>query len=854
MTPTIERTTFRTSRLLDFLSEKELIAQTGHPPHEWPLVVLKELLDNALDACEEKGIPPEIDVVVNDEGITVADNGPGMPHETIQGVLDFSVRTSSREAYAAPDRGAQGNALKTVVAMPLVLSGNRGRVEVRSFGQKHVIEVAVDPSSQKPIVEVATEPSDVKNGTVVTVCWPEVTMDILDAAGGRFLQLAFDYGLLNPHLALTVKWFDEEEIGIPAAVPDWNKWRPNAPTSAHWYDPERFDRLVAAYIGHDRVQDKDRSVREFVAEFRGLSATAKQKRVLDEAGLARTPLSGLANCQGLQHELTAKLLEAMKANSRPVKPSALGVLGKSYILGRFADELEADVDTFEYRRVYVEGDDEQPPAVVEVAFAELPYYQDRRLVAGVNWSGGIALPFRGLDWVLAKQRVEDDAPVVVFTHVACPVVDYMDRGKSSIAVSRKLWNEIKQAIVKVTERWRKAQRQEEAEAERARRAKERADRRQKQEVSLKEAVFRVLPQAIENASGGGRVVFPIRNLYYAARDLVQAFTSRFLSYSWFKQLVDEYEAEHGDIGLMYRDPRGYLVEPHTGREIPLGTRAVDGYDFPLYLYDKILYCEKKGFHPIFQAFRLAEKYDMAIVCAEGYAVRAAKSLLSAAQTRDVVILCVHDADPAGYNISRTLRESTATFPGQIEIIDMGLRLGEALDMGLGTESFIREKALPSKLRLNDLERRYFQGERLSAKRWECQRVELNALSKSPDRFVGWIEDKLHEYGLDRKLLPPRKQVREHAVGRRANQLRDRVSREVASILDLESLEAEVVDCILPKVRLDRVPDDLEKWAAKLQPGRWCDQIDQHVDRLVAELDDEVHEAAVEAVKGMEAPK
>jgi DNA topoisomerase VI subunit B len=53
---TLERTTFRTSRLLEFCSRKELVAQTGHEPDAWPLVVLKELVDNALDACEEAGV------------------------------------------------------------------------------------------------------------------------------------------------------------------------------------------------------------------------------------------------------------------------------------------------------------------------------------------------------------------------------------------------------------------------------------------------------------------------------------------------------------------------------------------------------------------------------------------------------------------------------------------------------------------------------------------------------------------------------------------------------------------------------------------------------------------------------
>lgn len=58
--PTLGRTTFRTSRLLDFWSRKELIAQTGLREEQWPLVTLKELADDALDACEDVGITPVV--------------------------------------------------------------------------------------------------------------------------------------------------------------------------------------------------------------------------------------------------------------------------------------------------------------------------------------------------------------------------------------------------------------------------------------------------------------------------------------------------------------------------------------------------------------------------------------------------------------------------------------------------------------------------------------------------------------------------------------------------------------------------------------------------------------------------
>ena len=437
----LARTTFSTSRLLDFASVKELTAQTGHEVGEWPLVIVKELLDNALDACEEAGIAPVITVEVDDGGIPVRDNGPGIPAATVESILDFSIRVSSREAYVSPTRGAQGNALKTIVAMPFVLDGERGQVEIAARGERHRIAFTVDRIRQVPVVEHEVVPDDCKTGTEILVRWPDCACSILTDAEARFLQIADDFAWLNPSLSLEVSWFGQRSA-VAATRAEWPKWKPSDPTSPHWYDLERFQRLIAAYVAHDADNGRIRTVREFVWEFRGLSGSAKGKAVLGAAGLSREPLSRLVVDGRIDPIISGKLLEAMQENSKPVKPALLGTIGREHFEARFA-AAGCEMESFDYRKI-ADYDDDGIPFVIETAFGWLgdkAEDEGRRLVTGVNWSPGIRNPFRtlgafgmSLDTILSRQRVDADEPVIFVLHAAYPRVEYLDRGKSSVVV------------------------------------------------------------------------------------------------------------------------------------------------------------------------------------------------------------------------------------------------------------------------------------------------------------------------------------------------------------------------------------------------------------------------------------
>jgi DNA topoisomerase VI subunit B len=437
----LQRETFQTSRLLDFCSERELTKQIGHGADQWPLVILKELTDNALDDAEEAGTAPVIRIEVTDRAIIITDNGSGIPPETVAGILDFSVRVSSREAYASPTRGAQGNALKTIIAMGFALDGTKGETLIESRGIAHRISFKVDHVRHEPKIDHVRESSSVRNGTRITVRWPVCAGSKLRNAKAHFLQMAEDYGWLNPHLSLSVTWNGKRCVDFKATDSAWQKWRPHHPTSPHWYDAPRLRRLMGAYIARDQDHGREpRTVREFVSEFRGLSGTAKQKLVLDEVGAARLSLPQFfGNGDRVNNARIAKLLAAMQRQSKPVKPRDLGWIGKDHLAARFK-VAGADLRTFKYRRSF--GETDGIPDVIETAFGYCPDgANERRIITGVNWSVAIGNPFRSLgsygeslDTILTEQRSGRDEPIVFVIHLARPRIEYTDHGKTAILI------------------------------------------------------------------------------------------------------------------------------------------------------------------------------------------------------------------------------------------------------------------------------------------------------------------------------------------------------------------------------------------------------------------------------------
>jgi DNA topoisomerase VI subunit B len=446
----IERVAFTTSRLMEFCTEKELVAQTGHEAYRWPLVLIKELIDNAIDAAEEAEVGPVIEVAITtgkQTRIVIADNGPGIPSDTIAGIIDYNVRVSTKEAIISPTRGRQGNALKTILPMGYVLSGKiTGETWIEARGVKHRVLFSVNQIKQEPLVQDIRSRSSVTAGTRVTVLWPS---NILVPEVHNFLgQFVF----VNPHLTLKFIVDGKTKFDCAASNPNWTKYRACDATSAHWYRPEQFERYAGALIARDQEANRPNTarrkitVREFIAQFRGMSATERQHSVLQEVYARHLSLARFFGSETrVNHDRMRQLLTLLQKNTRPVRPELLGVIGEEH-LKKLTVCLGGEPKSFKYS-INTGHDANGVPYVVEIAICPFKAWVDgkqqidrRVLITGVNFSATLTNPFHslrgmeGMEEILADLRAGPYAPVIVCVHYASPHIEYLDRGKSRIGL------------------------------------------------------------------------------------------------------------------------------------------------------------------------------------------------------------------------------------------------------------------------------------------------------------------------------------------------------------------------------------------------------------------------------------
>lgn len=127
-------------------------------------MILKELVDNSIDAAETAGVAPVVEIEWSETityiDLAVKDNGSGIPDHVVERILDFTTWTSDKAAYRAPMRGAQGNAFKTVVGIPFVLGDHETIIEIDDSGSRHRIAIWIIPAGEAKFQHIREDGPD----------------------------------------------------------------------------------------------------------------------------------------------------------------------------------------------------------------------------------------------------------------------------------------------------------------------------------------------------------------------------------------------------------------------------------------------------------------------------------------------------------------------------------------------------------------------------------------------------------------------------------------------------------------------------------------------------------------------
>jgi hypothetical protein len=321
-------------------------------------------------------------------------------------------------------------------------------------------------------------------------------------------------------------------------------------------------------------------------------------------------------------------------------------------------------------------------------------------------------------------------------------------------------------------------------------------------MTIKDAASSVMRDAYLMASDNGTLPANARQVMYAARRSILELTGKSsLNDQYFTQtLLPNYVEEHPDECASWDvvfDARGTFTEPHTGKEVPIGTLEVRQYigerpafgrvvdlDYdplfptsgPQHRYRSVLFVEKEGFGPLLAKADIASRFDIAIMSTKGMSVTAARLLLDKIALHIDQVLVLHDFDVTGFSIFGTLGTDGRryTFENHVKLIDIGLRLADVEEMGLEAE---RVEVTDFSKRIDTLRRHGATKEEINF--LSDRRVELNAMNSR--QFIDFLERKLRQHGA-KKVLPDQETLERHAR---------RVLEQIATERLIESCRTEI---------------------------------------------------------------
>jgi DNA topoisomerase-6 subunit B len=419
-------------------------------PRKALLTTIKEAVDNALDACEEAGITPEIEVHIkptNHEDrflVTVRDNGPGIVKAQIPNIFGKLLYGSKFHSLKQA-RGQQGIGISAAGMYGQLTTGQPIKIisRISKRHDAHYFELRINTTKNRP--EIAKDDIvewDHAHGTRVSI--------ELEGRYQKGRQSVDEYlkqtAVANPHLSLTFK----PPLGDPVV---YNRSTKELPEPSKEIKPHPYGVELGMLLKMMK-DSKAKSLKAFLqSEFSRVSPRVADS-IIDKAGLS--PKIRLSTASNGEADKVYRAIQKTKILSPPT--NCISPIGQELLLQGLDKELNADFFLAKTRPPAVYRGN---PFLIETGIAmggDLPGDEPVKIMRFANRvpllyeqsACAITKAIIGTDW--RKYHVNQprgglpQGPLIIVVHMASVWVPFTSESKEAIASYPEIIKEIKLAL------------------------------------------------------------------------------------------------------------------------------------------------------------------------------------------------------------------------------------------------------------------------------------------------------------------------------------------------------------------------------------------------------------------------
>ncbi|MBN2014088.1 MAG: DNA topoisomerase VI subunit B [Candidatus Altiarchaeota archaeon] len=418
--------------------------------------IVHEIVTNALDACEEAGILPEIQIGIDSLGVehyrvSGSDNGPGIPIKHVPDVFG-KMLAGTKFHRNVQLRGQQGIGVAGVTLFSQITTGKPIKVKTSTGnGKVHEIELMIDITKNKADILKHEEYSEYWRGTGIGIEVKGVKFNLGERGPFEYLRRT---AIANPHTRITFidpegrkTIFDRSSEKIP---------KPPVPVRAH---PKGLE--VDEIINMAKAT-KARKANSFLVTSLSRMSNAKVKEIQEYVSFDLDK-----NPRKLTWSECEEIINAIE-KTKFLAPSMEGLeaIGEEHVRNAVLNILDPEFEAVLTRppKVHSGG----IPFQVEVAIA-VGGQAGRNVGEGTRYelmrfankapllfdAGGCAITkaVSSVDWKRYGIKDFENSPVTVFVNVLSTHIPYISAGKQSIAEDRKIMKEVRFALMEVGRRF-----------------------------------------------------------------------------------------------------------------------------------------------------------------------------------------------------------------------------------------------------------------------------------------------------------------------------------------------------------------------------------------------------------------